>query len=173
MLLSPRDWGKFFLLSSWKGLLVRTHGSCLSASISPGAVLQTGITKSLGTCVPWKWQRSGTPFPPCRQLALRQNCELQPRSRVTPPSLHGTKGVRGESEHSSPQCCLQGQSYSPHPAACPHLLKFLSTYMGRRISVSHLHTTSTSIPESVFCPLEREDPRRPLLPSRPGSHQSN
>lgn len=47
----------------------------------PGAVLLTGTTKSLGTCAPWKWQRSGTPSPPCRQLVLRLSCEPGPGSK--------------------------------------------------------------------------------------------
>lgn len=82
---------------------------------SPGAVLLTGTTKSSGTCVPWKWQRSGTLSPPCGQLVLRQSCEPQSRSRVAPRSPLGTKGVRESESRAVPGCCCQGQSQARAP----------------------------------------------------------
>lgn len=105
-------------------------GSLTSAVLISGAVLLTGTTKSLGTCVPWKWRRSGTPSPPCRQLALRQNCEPQLGARVKPPGPLGAKRVRGRREESIPHMLLPGaepgpcrsSSLSPLlPEAPPHI----------------------------------------------------
>lgn len=109
---APAPWPHPFLPFPWEGLLGRSHSSCLPASASPGAVLLTGTTKSSGTCVPWKWQRSGTLSPPCGQLVLRQSCEPCPGSRVALPSRLGTKGE----QRSPPDTATGGLSLSqPEP----------------------------------------------------------
>lgn len=172
--------GKSCLPCPWQGLQGSTHGSWLPASTSPGAVLLTGTTKSSGTCVPWRWQRSGIPSRPCRQLALRQSCEPWPGPRLAPLRPPGTTSVRGNESRAALGWLLLPR-VEARPCGRPYFLKLLHMYREGRenfsvLSPLHLHPQTCVLPSRErgvtfgagrrLLPFKSKEPPVSLKPSQ-------